>query len=1275
MPTHPDQSRPGEPPLTPPASAAPQAGSKPEAIAQVVRSLTRLRARVRALLLAQRVLLVLAVALGAVIAIGAADYVLRTPAWFRAAIWAVGLSVLAWAVVNVIGPAFRFRPPLSEIALRVERGPAGERAGLRGVLTAGVELAAARERGDLGGASARLAEPVIAAAARGYSQVRARDVLSGARAGRSAACFGAAAAMLAILLVLAPALVGIGAARVLMPWSDAQWPKRTAVADATGAAVHPLGEALALRAVVARRGGEPQAAAASRVRGMYRLIDEQGRAGPVKTVLLTAQDRAADMPARDSADPGAPARGMLFERLIEPAVLTAGGERREGTLEYWFETEDDRTPVASVRLVNPPAVLAARAEVTPPAYAASTHASGAGSDEPRSLDLGPGSDERAAPPAMLAGSRIRLNLILNKPVPAPPAADENAAARRAWLAATLGEDVAKLADERAVWTSFEGELWTLEWVLRETARLPVRVTDEFGIASVEESVYRFEAVADAAPTVTVTEPESDRTVLPTASINVRGEGRDDVALAFVALERRRATRPAGSEGAPAEPTEEWAAITRTDAAAAGDGAAPAAARQMTVAARVDLSELNLKPGDELWLSAVAGDRFELDGERHEPSRSGVRRLVIISEEEFAAQVLAELGSLRRAAVRLDEEQQRLARSIAPGRELAEGDAENARRGQAAITERLAREREALGRLRRRMQDNRFEDSELDALVSRAGELLEEAGRRSVEASGAVEQVARAEESGDGATEQQRSAAAAKQNEVRDALEDLADLLDQGQDTWALRRSIERALQDQRALRDRTAAAAARTAGKGASELSPQERAALEQIASEQEDLAHRTDEALQRMQERLEDLKRNDPAAARAVEQAAERGRQRQVPTRMQEAAEQARQNQGNSAVSQQDSAIQALEEMLEAFDQAGASQDEELRRLLATLIQTLEQLVKDQAAQIGALERAEADRAYAPLVDPMIALNRNTLAALDEANAGPQDLATVAELIDRAADAQGSAIAALRADPVEHETVHTHEQTSLDRLTEALEEAKRIDEQAAEREAERKAAALKKAYREALAEQVAIEAESSALSGQEPTRRTRALARQLAQRQTDLKDALADLRAQTRELTDTVVFSYAHDRLERLMTDAAATLGTGTADAMVVARQRSAIRILQSLIEALDNRRQRDDDFRDSPDAGSGSGGGSGSTPMIPPLAEVRLLRAMQIEAAEMTRLAGEVGDAAAVAEASTLQSELAERAAALLEAMMAQQQQQQQQQQQPPAPQQPRGEREDER
>lgn len=1212
-------------------------------IQAVISALTRLRARVRALVLAQRIALVLAAALAVCLAIGLADYVLRTPSWLRVIIWAGGLSALIWAVVNVIWPAVRFRPPLSELALRIERGPAGQQAGLRGVLAAGVELAAARERGELPENSALLAEPVVAEAARRYQQVRASDVLTGRHTWRSAGWLGAAVAVCLLIGALAPSLLVIGAMRVLAPWSAAQWPKRTAVIDATAQNVHPLGEALALRAVVARRGAAPEAAAASRVWAFYRVTDAQGRTGPTRSVLLTSQDKVEPMPPREGEiDVPQGRKGVLFERLVEPAALAASGgdERIEGILEYWFETDDDRTGAARVRLVEPPAVLAARAVVTPPAYA--------GADAPRELDLGPGSDERAAPPPMLAGSHIHLTVDLNKDVPDPDDLDE--IARRTWLALALGPDAAALADEGALTTRFEGRRWELEWVLRRSARIPVRVTDEFGLASVDEPVYRFEAAQDEPPIVTVTLPESDRTVLPTAVVDVRGEARDDVGLAWASLERRRAVRPPGSQGAPAEPVEDWTGLVRTEP---GRGEGPGA-RELIASAQVDLAALGVASGEELWLTAVAGDTYHLDGESHEPSRSAVRRLIVISPEEFAAQIWAELGGLRRAAVRLDEEQERLSQRMAPGRELGPEGAAEVRRGQAAITERLAREREALQRLARRMEENRFEDPELRSVVEDAGEMLEEAGRQSVEASTAVEAAARAEESGRPATDEQKAEAVAQQRDVRDQLADLADLLDRGRDTWALRRAIQRALEDQRALRQRTGETAAKTAGKGASELSDQERRALEQIAREQQDLAERTREALQRMRERKEELQQSDPAAAKAVEQAAQRGRQEQVPERMEEAAQQVQQNQGNSATSQQDRAIQSLEQMLEDLERGAASQDEELRRILADLIRSIELLIRAQERELTLLGERRETEAYQGLADGMVRLNLNTLRVAEDAAAGPRELAPVAELIDRAADAQAAAVVSLRADPVNPDEAQRQEQLSLERLQRALEEARQIDEQAAEREAERKRQALKKAYREALTEQVAIAEETAPLVGVQPNRRTRAAARALGERQETLRQTLADLQASTQELADAVMFSFAHDRLDTAMAGAARTLGEGEADAAVRARQDSAIRILQSILEALDRDSQQDDPFRENPESEEGGGGGGGgSPPIIPSTAELRLLRAMQVEAGELTRQAAETQDASLTDEAATLQSDLAARAEALLKSMMERQQQ----------------------
>ncbi len=65
--------------------------------------------------------------------------------------------------------------------------------------------------------------------------------------------------------------------------------------------------------------------------------------------------------------------------------------------------------------------------------------------EPAHADLGAGVDERATIPAVLRGSRVRLEIALNKPVPRPVAGRE-----REWISGMVGEQFAALVhDARA----------------------------------------------------------------------------------------------------------------------------------------------------------------------------------------------------------------------------------------------------------------------------------------------------------------------------------------------------------------------------------------------------------------------------------------------------------------------------------------------------------------------------------------------------------------------------------------------------------------------------------------------------------------------------------------------------------------------------------------------------------------------------------------------------------------------------------------------------------
>ncbi|HYE03047.1 MAG TPA: hypothetical protein VD963_07410, partial [Phycisphaerales bacterium] len=660
---------------------------------------------------------------------------------------------------------------------------------------------------------------------------------------------------------------------------------------------------------------------------------------------------------------------------------------------------------------------------------------------------------------------------------------------------------------------------------------------------------------------------------------------------------------------------------------------------------LELGGLDLKPGDEVLLSVLASDTFEHAGQVHEPVRSPARKLAIISTEEFVAQAWGELEQVRQGAMRIEEDQ---AQALDQARR-ADGAAElaQAQQAQGVLSERAAREREAVARLEARVRENRLTDAELRGVLDEAARLLDAGGRASNQAGEALGRAAEAEDGSPQRRAQQEEATRA-QEEAREAAGDLAELLNRGQDTWAMRRALARLLEEQRRIRDETRELGQRTAGQSAQDLQPAERQALEQLAQDQAAAAAEAREALDTMNRRQEQLQERDPAAARAAQQAARRGEQDRLPQRLEEAAEQVRQNQTSSAGAQQDRAIKTLEEMLEDMEGAAGARDEALRRLLADLMDSIRALIDDQEAQLAALAARPEPESARGLDAGMIRLNQNTLAAADQARQEDQsgELGPVLELLGQAAEAQAGAVTSLRAQPIDLDRTRQQEELSLARLKRALEEAEKLDQDAAEREAARKTAELKKAYREALAEQVALQEQTVPLAGEEPSRRTRAQARSLAPRQESLRQTLARLREETEELSEAVVFDLAHDLLDELMAGAAAALGRGEAGPSVLRDQDSAAGVLRSLIESLERDRPGDE-FDENEQGGGGGGGQPGKPQVVPPVAQLKLLRAMQARAMELTRRADESGDAALAGQAAALQRALAERGQSLLESL----------------------------
>jgi hypothetical protein len=1130
------------------------------------------------------------------IAAGVLDYFFRVPLWFRLAVWAAGIVGGVWAAKRWVVPALRFRPSLTEVALRLERSDAGRKAGLGGVLASGLELQNDPTQTTAG---RWMAGHVVEEAGQRFSAARLGSLLD--LRGMRDALLTLAVVLVAcgtLAWVIGPRLFGIGIARVLAPWAGAEWPKRTELADATGATVHPLGTALPLRVALVRT---DRGAGATRIAARYRIVGGGEDAATVRRVLLTGQGRSVTVP--DASGEGK--QGELYERLIDPAVL---GTTTAAELEYWFETDDDRTEARRITLVQPPAVISAQVTVTPPEYA-----SGAGGTRQAfvsgRLDLGPGNDQRAVVGPVLGGSEVELSVKLNKAVPAAP---EDAEARKRWFSAALpGLDPASVAAE------FAGTQWKLAWKADKALRLPMRPRDDYGLTPADESAFAFDVVEDRPPTATVTEPRADEAVLASAVVDAAGEGRDDVGLSDVRLQAQNAIAAKGSIGAAPEPTGEPTVVAAATGKGLGGEGEAGPPTQASVRAQVDLSKFDLKPGDELWLTALAADNYALGGNRHEAVRSAPRKLRVIREEDLIEQVRAELAAVRKIAVRLDEEQAELRKATQAGAVSADD-----RRRQAGLTQRITQQNETVQRLSQRVERNRLKDEAITGLLQDVGTLLQGAASDSEQAAAKMDAAARQAPEAEKTplTPEQQEKVGKSQEAVRDQLGRLAEMLDKGEDSWLVSRNLQRLLEQQRDLQARTQRAGEQTMGKKAQDLTPQERSELAQIADQQERLSEAARQAIDNLSERAKQMEKADSVQAEGMRRAAERGRQQQVPQKMSEASRSVQQNQTSTAEQQQQDAAQALEQMVQDLNEAQKNRDDHLKRVLASIIESLEKLIQQQDAQIAALGAAGADPAS--LDGPMIELNKNTLDVAGQAR-GDRAMARIAELVDRAASNQGTAIGALRAKPVDADGADKSEREALRLLKLARDEARKQEQEAQKRDQDKKRRELRRAYRDALEQEVALKGETDPFIGKAVDRRDRMKVRGLGERQDTVRATLEDLRKKTQELTEATVFDYAHTRLDQATSTAAKKLRAGTADRAVSRHQDSAITILKSLVEALDDRAKQDDEFKDD-SAGGGGGGGGGQQPLIPPLAELRLLRAMQQEAADVTRTIDDAKDAA---------------------------------------------------
>jgi hypothetical protein len=1219
----------------------------------IARQLEHVRRTSRWLLLLRRAAQWVAVLVPTAIGLGLLDYLFRLPGAMRLGLGGLVLGVaLAWLATR-LARAYRFWPSIPELALRAERLYPQ----LAGSLASAVAFSSNADDYETPRAhtnTATMARRAVDDAEAKLGQVDLYRLIKTRPTLKAALLALLSLAVLGTIAGAAPSAASTAAQRWLLPLGDAQWPYRQAIESLTENSVRPVDGRVRLRAKVTRGYADGM-----KMTIAYRVVGWDGSAGEWERVRVAEQRSIAVTGQRG-----------VFETLVDvPAPVVRSlmsGEQDGATLEYRFEAGDFTTDTAELTLAARPEVVSVVATVTPPAYAQ-------GLLSEQTVPMHEQQDAIATASAYV-GSRVELRVLFNKPVPetdarraaeallAPAQTDPTQADAPAqpWRDASIALHQADgiAARHSGVVTTrptASADGFTITGTLVGPVLASFEVTDSYGLGSTGgDRQYRLQVIADEAPVVVLLDPMVDESVLPTASVALQAMAEDDVAVQALLIE------VVAPDRANTDPdAEQLAARVLDDPGLLSTGRSGTLELQHVI----DLGTLDLLPGDEVFVTAVGQDVYDLDGQRHTPARSATRRLRVITEQELAEQVRRVLRGVRDTAQSLERTQRILSQRNRDGADPAETAAQ-----QGEVTGRLSAQRDQVDALRDRLERNGAQDlGPLRDLLDQADRLLDDAQDASGAARDALEQSeqarqrgaqaqqqqAAAQQAGDsaGAQAQQQAAEQARaeqgeqqqqageaQEQVQRGLNALVAALDMGESIGEVESALADLQRDAQRVAEDTQELLPQTIGRSREDLPQELQDRLDRNAADQRAIGERAEALLDQMRSTAQQIAEQGEqqgatpqqrAAAQTMQEAAAVGERQGLEDNTQQAAEELQENQVAEAATRQQQAQSTLEQMLAEMGRQQQRQQEELRRLLRELAQKVQKLIDDQASELARVQQVQPG-GLAALEPALVQLRRRVMLVEEEAVASAETAAAGAAL-GKAVASQARAVRAMRGnDAPGAEAEETEALAHLRDALQALNEAEHEQQQEQQR-AER--AALRQAYYDLAERQETLRGAVAQHERDEPYGRRDW--RQVNQLHAEALDGAAFDAAQDAvrsaalvlggQAGEAMVYQSLHRRIDQAAERAHRRLRERRADALVVAEQGRVAAMLRAMGDALDDVGNPEKFEREQQQQQQGGGGGGGQgepPPLVPDLAEIKLLREVQIDLRRQTEMIDRLAD-----------------------------------------------------
>jgi hypothetical protein len=1161
--------------------------------ALLLTSLESVRRRVRWLTVLFGTGLVLAAGVGLIFATVLLDYLLNLHAIPRVVLILLALSGLAYALWRWVIQSILARLTLNEVAGRLEKTFPQYQDRLRSTIDilTGVDVPG----------SEIMKQRVVSEATRLTQSLDLGRVVV-ARPVWYSTSGGLAAVVLGLVIAGSnPQYARIAFDRLLTPFSTNPWPKQV-VMDLVGdvPARVSVGQRVDINIRLSRGDKITRKSTI-----YYQYGDGQGtHFGPVEQEYMTRGDDGIYHASVDARTPS------------EAAV---------GSIKIWMESGDDRMELAPVRVVQRLTIDRVTATITAPPYA-----------KLPSIQVNLSQN----PALMTVGSTVRLTALFNKPL------DLNRP--------VMVELLSGKTRPQFIWAPVNGNSVTAAVTATESFRFHLHAIDTDGLSNTAAEEFEFVVRPDQSPSVMIENPRRNEDRTPEATVPFQAVAEDDFGIDSLKLvvdrvgDKKHWEIPLVTTGAASAGTQ-W---NRVDAA--GDLLRYRANYAWDLTA---LQDAQLKSGDVLEYYALVKDNYELNGQSHAPVASGKLRIVIISQDEFDTKITDELSSIAEQTAALKQSQRMtqrqtatLSKEVAGKAAMDDADkvaADRLANQQSTIASQTKSLANKLTEMQSRMVENKSSNQELKDTARDVGDLLTSAAENPMKnAAGQINTARQAPAKPD-----RDQALTDAQTSQAKAGDDLQKVLDRMGSIGSLSRSIENVrnlLAEQQKVSADTAAVGKNNLGKTPDQMSAEDQKKLGDLAKQQADLGQRTDKALDQIARDAQKLQKSDPSASSAMSQAADTGKQQNVPGKQAKAADATQENQQGEAQSQQKQAELGLQMMLADLREAEKHKLDELARKLSELQQQVAILIREQAGhnldnltlqggnvlastsdavKMDLFTKAERDPKDQPPLPEIGILSssqeqteRNTRDIAKSAEDLP-DGAEPADHLTQAADKMERAIVNLRDDKLGD----AYNPAMVDALEQLVEAKKLVDQQkhqADKKQEDQKKESIRQAYMALLAQQNEVNARTVAVDGSSKnddgsmTREALVRLGQLPGDQGKLADTAAKMDEDLSAL-GSIVYSWANRQIVKNMNEVKDQLGQQQTGAIIQAQQKQIVDQLDAMIRDLATKPEESKFAQHDGDGGGGGGGGQQDTGM-PTEAELRLIKDLQIAENDATTTIG---------------------------------------------------------